>query len=217
MAEKATVQSSAAEFLPARLALPDLREAAAGCKGCDLYKNATQTVFGEGPAEARLLFVGEQPGDREDIEGRPFVGPAGKLFDRALVDAGIRRDEVYVTNAVKHFKWTPKGKRRIHQTPRASEMRACLPWLEAEIAVVQAELNVCLGATAVEAMLGSTVKVTKDRSRIIESSYGPCLITVHPSALLRVEEADERQEAYDLFVQDMRRVVEFVAALPGRR
>jgi uracil-DNA glycosylase family protein len=199
-----TSTTSAADFLPAERTLVALREAARGCRGCELYKNATQTVFGVGPADARLMLVGEQPGDREDVEGLPFVGPAGGVLDRALIDAGVDRDAVYLTNAVKHFRWAPKGKRRIHQTPRASEIRACQPWLEAEIDVVRPELIAALGAVAVTSLLGEGAKVTKDRGRIVESVYGPCLVTVHPSSILRVEDGDERQAAYALFVQDLK-------------
>src|SRR5687767_9526537 len=151
---------SAADFMPARLSYRSLKRAADGCRGCDLYKYATQTVFGEGPREAELLFVGEQPGDEEDIKGSPFVGPAGRLFDKALAEAAIDRDRVYVTNVVKHFKWIPKGKRRLHQKPRASEVEACLPWFAAEMDVVKPRILVCLGATAAQALLGKEFRVT---------------------------------------------------------
>ena len=201
---------TAEPFVPATTDLNLLREAAKGCEGCELFKAATQTVFGEGPPEAEMLMVGEQPGDVEDEEGRPFVGPAGRMLDRALEDLGIVRDKVYVTNAVKHFKWVPKGKRRIHQTPRASEMRACRPWLEAEVEALRPRLIVALGATAVGSLMGAGAKVMRDRGRIMESVYGPCLITVHPSSLLRVEGEDERRAAYGLFVQDLRKGVDFL-------
>ena len=200
------MQTMTAEpFVPKTTDLSELREAAKGCRGCDLYKNATQTVFGEGPRAAEMLLVGEQPGDVEDAEGHVFVGPAGRMLDRALEDLGIPRDKLYLTNAVKHFKWVPKGKRRIHQTPRASEMRACRPWLEAEIDALRPKLIVALGATALGSLMGDQAKVMRDRGRIMESVYGPCLITVHPSSLLRVEGEDERRAAYNLFLQDLRK------------
>lgn len=201
---------TAVPFLPSARSLPALREAAASCRGCDLYQAATQTVFGEGAVASEWLLVGEQPGDQEDRQGRPFVGPAGKMLDSALAEVGLDRSRIYVTNAVKHFKWTPRGKRRIHETPRAGEMRACLPWLEAEIETVKPRLIACLGATAVRALLGSTAKVLTDRGRVIESSYGPCLVTVHPSALLRVEDADDRRAAYEAFLADLRRGIDFL-------
>jgi DNA polymerase len=158
------------------------------------------------------MMVGEQPGDREDIEGHPFVGPAGGILDKALVDLGIAREKVYITNAVKHFKWAPKGKRRIHQTPRASELRACRPWLEAEIEAVSPRIIACLGATAVRSLLGPSVKVMADRGRIIESVYGVCLVTVHPSSLLRVETPEERRAAYKSFLEDLRRGLAFLGS-----
>ncbi len=185
--------------------------AAKDCRGCELYKSATQTVFGEGAKGAAIMLVGEQPGDHEDRAGVPFVGPAGGMLDRALFEAGIARDEAYVTNAVKHFKWTPRGKRRIHETPRVSEMRACLPWLEAEIEAVRPRLVIALGATAVSALLGTTAKVLRDRGRVIESSFGPCLVTVHPSSLLRAEDEEARRLAYELFVRDLKQGVAFLA------
>jgi len=203
---------------PARQAEPPstrdveaLKAAAASCTGCDLYLNATQTVFGEGPVRARLMLVGEQPGDHEDTEGRPFVGPAGAMLDRALALAGIARDKVYVTNAVKHFKWTPKGKRRIHETPRASEMRACRPWLEAEVDAVTPRLLVCLGSVAVASVLGSGYKVLSQRGQVFESALGPALITVHPSSILRVVDPDEKNAAFELFVLDLKRAASWVA------
>jgi DNA polymerase len=154
---------TAADYLPERLTLESLREATKVCHGCDLWKHATQTVFGEGPSDAQLMFVGEQPGDQEDKAGRPFVGPAGRIFDQALEQVGIDRSSVYVTNAVKHFKWQPRGKRRIHQKPNPAELAACRPWLDAELAVVQPRVLVCLGATAAQALLGRTFRVTKQR------------------------------------------------------
>jgi DNA polymerase len=201
---------TAAPFLPVDRSLESLREAAAGCQGCDLYKNATQTVFGLGPPRARVMLVGEQPGDREDREGLPFVGPAGRVLGKALDEVGLQRGRLYITNAVKHFKWTPNGSRRGHVAPNASEVHACLPWLEAETEAVQPDLIVCLGSTAVHALLGSGAKVMKDRGRIIETTHGPCLVTVHPSSLLRVEDRARRQEAYDRFLRDLRGGIKFL-------
>ena len=214
------VPVSAADFLPQDGSLSSLRSAAAGCQGCDLYKSATQAVFGEGSPEAAIMLVGEQPGDYEDRQGAPFVGPAGQLLDRALVDAGIERQATYVTNAVKHFKWVPRGKRRIHQKPRASEIRACKPWLMAEIAAVRPEIVVLLGATAVESIFGASMKVMQNRGRIVEAPEAPCLITVHPSSLLRVEDERARDAAYQIFVADLRQAAVFVKeanANPARR
>src|SRR5256714_15327713 len=186
--------SAALSLIPPRPTLPSLQRAAAGCKACDIWKTGTQTVFGEGPTYARIMLVGEQPGDREDRTGHPFVGPAGLLLDRALVEAGINRDEVYVTNAVKHFKWEPRGQRRIHKKPRASEIEACKPWLEAEIAVVKPELVVCLGATAAQALLGKGFSVLRQRGEVLQSAVAPrVMATVHPSSLLRATDDDERR------------------------
>src|SRR2546423_2607792 len=183
-----------APLIPPKPTLTLLRGAAAHCKACDLWKTGTQTVFGEGPSRAKILFVGEQPGDREDRAGHPFVGPAGMLLDWALVEAGIDRGEVYVTNAVKHFKWEPRGKRRIHKKPRASEIEACKPWLEAEIAVVKPELVVCLGATAAQALLGKGFSVLRQRGEVLQSAVAPrVMATVHPSSLLRATDDDERR------------------------
>jgi uracil-DNA glycosylase family protein len=195
---------------PATRDIEALEAAAASCTGCDLYLNATQTVFGEGPVGALLMMVGEQPGDQEDRQGRPFVGPAGGLLDRALAAAGITRNDVYMTNAVKHFKWTPKGKRRIHETPRASEMRACRPWLEAEVEAVAPRLLVCLGSVAVNSVLGSGYKVLTQRGQVFEGSLGPALITVHPSSILRVEDPDERDAAFELLVIDLKKALAWV-------
>jgi DNA polymerase len=195
---------TAADFLPESHDIETLAHAAEGCQGCDLYKNATQTVFGAGLPKARLMLVGEQPGDREDIEGEPFVGPAGGVLSRAMRDVGIERDFYYVTNVVKHFKWHPKGKRRIHDTPRANEIRACLPWLEAEIEAVGPELIVALGATAVTGLLGTSARVTTHRGKVMESTFGPCLVTTHPSSILRQQDDDEREAAYGLFVSDLK-------------
>jgi len=197
--------SSAAEHLPARLSLTSLREAAAGCRACPLWRSGTQTVFGEGRKAARLLLVGEQPGDREDLAGRPFVGPAGRLLDEALEDAGIERRDVYLTNAVKHFKWEPRGKRRIHQKPNAREIAACRPWLEAELEVVAPQVLVCLGATAARALLGPSVRVTKDRGRPLETELAAvAFATVHPSSILRAPDEQSRRRERALFVDDLR-------------
>jgi len=196
--------SSAAEFLPDKLTLKALTEASQGCRGCDLYKDATQTVFGQGRKSARLMLVGEAPGDREDREGEPFVGPAGRLLDRALEEVGIDRSEAYVTNAVKHFKWKPRGNRRLHQTPRAGEIEACKPWLQAEIQVVGPEAVLAMGATAARSLFGPKVKVTKDRGRPLESPLAPLTaVTVHPSAILRLRDHDEREAEFAGFVADL--------------
>ena len=196
---------SAAPFLPERLSLTSLREAAPRCRGCHLWKVGTQTVLGEGRARARLLLVGEQPGDKEDLAGRPFVGPAGRLLDEALGEAGIDRTDVYLTNAVKHFKWIARGKRRIHQKPSWSEIAACRPWLEAEVAVVKPAVLVCLGATAAQALLGRGVRVTRDRGRPLESTLAPlAFATVHPSSILRAPDDESRRRERALFVDDLR-------------
>jgi DNA polymerase len=196
---------SAADFLPSRLSLRALREAAAGCTACPLWRTGTQTVFGQGAARARLLLVGEQPGDKEDLAGEPFVGPAGRLLDEALAEAGIDRGEAYLTNVVKHFKWQPRGKRRIHQKPNWSEIAACRPWLEAELAVVKPHALVCLGATAAQALLGRQVRVTRDRGKPLESPLAPLAIaTVHPSSILRAPDQETRRREYASFVDDLR-------------
>jgi uracil-DNA glycosylase len=197
---------SAAPLVPPNPTLPKLREAAAGCKACDLWKTGTQTVFGEGRKAAEVMLVGEQPGDREDTEGRPFVGPAGRLLDEALDEAGIDRELAYVTNAVKHFKWTPRGKRRIHQKPNWSEIAACRPWLDAELAVVKPRVLVPMGATAAQALLGRQFRVTKDRGRPVDSDLAPVVIaTIHPSAILRAQDEDRDRE-YRGLVEDLRTV-----------
>jgi uracil-DNA glycosylase family protein len=201
---------SAADFLPTELSLPALREAAAGCKGCHLWQVGTQTVFGEGSESAEVMFVGEQPGDQEDREGRPFVGPAGRLFDQALETAGIDRSVTYVTNAVKHFKWRARGKRRIHQKPNWTEMTACRPWLEAEIAVVQPRVLVLLGATAAQSLLGREFRVTQNRGKLLESDLAEALTaTVHPSSILRGE-PEEREANLAAFVDDLRVVAKLL-------
>ena len=196
---------SAAPFVPNTTNVKKLSAAAHACTGCDLYKNATQVVFGEGPQRARVMFVGEQPGDQEDRAGAPFVGPAGALLDKALEDAGIARTEVYVTNAVKHFSWEPRGKRRIHKKPRASEIRACRPWLEAELRAIQPVVLVCLGASAAQAVLGPQFKLMQNRGRLLSSPLSERVIaTIHPSAVLRAPDSDGRRAAYDMLVTDLR-------------
>ena len=197
---------SAAPFVPPRLELPVLKAAAAACQGCDLYCHATQTVFGEGPDTAGVMFVGEQPGDKEDVAGQPFVGPAGQMFNQGLADAGIDRTEAYVTNAVKHFKFEQVGSRRIHAKPGAREMNACRPWLEAEIATVRPKLIVCLGATAAQTLMGPAFRITRDRGQLFtEQQWAPALIaTNHPSAILRTPDPADRAAAYQHFVADLR-------------
>jgi uracil-DNA glycosylase family protein len=197
---------TAAAFVPPSPSLSSLREAAAGCTACHLYELGTQTVFGEGRASADVMLVGEQPGDQEDVAGKPFVGPAGRLLDKALEEAGIDRDAVYVTNAVKHFKWTPSpnGKRRIHQKPDTREVRACHPWLEAEIAVLRPRLVVALGATAAQALLGKDFRVTKSRGEVFDLPPASRIVaTVHPSAILRSRTDEERALAFDGLVADL--------------
>jgi uracil-DNA glycosylase len=207
MSEQGELFGTAAVLVPERPTLSTLREAAAGCKACDLWKTGTQTVFGEGARKAEVMFVGEQPGNDEDLEGRPFVGPAGKLMDRAMEEAGIDRSLAYVTNVVKHFKWEPRGKRRIHQKPNWGEIAACRPWLDAELGVVKPRVIVCLGATAAQALLGRQFRVTKQRGVPVESDLAPTVIaTVHPSSILRADTEEDRRAAYDEFVTDLRKV-----------
>ncbi len=207
-----TEQRSAADFLPARRTLASLRKAAAGCRGCDLYEDATQTVFGEGSTHAALMLVGEQPGDSEDREGHPFVGPAGKLLDRALAEAGIARDDVYITNAVKHFKFEWRGKRRIHAKPKRIEVRACEPWLIAEIAQVRPRLVVALGATAAQALLGAQFRLTEHRGELLSSPHAPHVVaTVHPSSILRARDDETRHAEMARFVDDLRIVAAILA------
>jgi len=208
-------RDSTQRFLPRQLTISALRKAARGCTACHLYKIGTQIVFGEGPETAQLLLIGEQPGDVEDLTGRPFVGPAGKLLDRALIDAGVDRSRVYVTNLVKHFKWVQRGKRRIHKRPGSLEIAACRPWLEAEIAAVAPQVIVCLGATAAQALLGSGFRLTRERGRLIPSPLAPPVTaTVHPSALLRAPDAEQRRREYALFVKDLSFAA---AAIDGNR
>jgi uracil-DNA glycosylase family protein len=204
MAQQSLLDETAASLVPARPSLRKLREAAAGCKACPLWKTGTQTVFGEGSPKAEVMFVGEQPGDQEDKAGKPFVGPAGKLLDQALEQAGIDRSVAYVTNVVKHFKWQARGKRRIHQKPNWSEIAACRPWLEAELAVVKPRVLVCLGATAAQALLGRQFRVTRKRGEPVESELAPVVLaTVHPSSILRAEEED-RETELAAFVSDLK-------------
>jgi uracil-DNA glycosylase family protein len=206
-------KDSAARFIPDRPRLPGLRAAAAVCRACDLWKRGTQTVFGEGARKADLMLVGEQPGDSEDVTGRPFVGPAGRLLDKALERAGIDRAAVYVTNVVKHFKWEPRGKRRIHKKPNAGEVAACRPWLDAEIALVRPQAIVCLGATAAQARLGRQLKVTAHRGEPVDSSLAPLVMaTVHPSSLLRERDDETRHREFGRFVDDSRKVVRALRA-----
>jgi uracil-DNA glycosylase family protein len=182
-----------------------MREAAKDCEACHLYKRATQTVFGEGPKNATMMLVGEQPGDYEDVAGKPFVGPAGKIMDQALEEAGIDRSQVYVTNAVKHFKWEPRGKRRIHQKPNSREIAACRPWLEAELRIVKPKLVVAMGATAAQTIFGPDFRVTRERGKVLSSKLAPrVLATVHPSSLLRQPDEESRQREYKHFVSDLR-------------
>jgi DNA polymerase len=211
-AKAAETTGSAADFLPPRRTLPSLRRAAAGCRGCHLWKVGTQTVFGEGARAATLMFVGEQPGDQEDRAGHPFVGPSGRLLDAALDRAGLDRGEAYVTNAVKHFKWVPdgSGKRRIHKTPSSGEVRACHPWLENEIAVVQPRVIVALGATAAKALFGPTIRVTAQHGKVIRTPLAEAgFATVHPSSILRAP-SEVREEAERSFVQDLKKVARYL-------
>src|SRR6266436_4337111 len=196
---------------PDTSSLAEVRRAASDCTACHLYKRATQTVFGEGPKNASIMLVGEQPGDYEDVSGRPFVGPAGKIMDQALEEAGIDRSQVYVTNAVKHFKWEPRGKRRIHQKPNSREIGACRPWLEAELRLVKPKLLVCLGATAAQAIFGLSVRVTCKRGKVLSSKLAPrVLATVHPASLLRQPDEASRQREYKHFVSDLRAAIRAV-------
>jgi DNA polymerase len=200
------------ELLPADPSLPEVRDISKGCKACHLYLRGTQTVFGEGPPKADIMMVGEQPGDAEDLAGRPFVGPAGKLLDRALEDAGIDRALVYVTNVVKHFKWEPRGKRRIHARPNAGEIGACRPWLETEIALVRPRVLVCLGATAAQALLGRAFKVTQMRGQFVESPLAPLVTaTVHPSSILRAPDDESRSQELRELVADLKKVAKKLA------
>jgi uracil-DNA glycosylase family protein len=203
---------TAQAYVPAHPDLASLRRASADCRGCELFRAATQTVFGQGPTDASVVVVGEQPGDREDNEGAPFVGPAGQLLDEALEAAGLDRSTLYVTNAVKHFKWKAAGKRRLHQKPTAAESSACRPWLLAELAAIRPALVVCLGATAAQSLLGSSFRVTRQRGKVVSGPDGtPIMATVHPSSILRITDGRERAEAREQFVADLRVVAEWLA------
>jgi uracil-DNA glycosylase family protein len=226
--KNAGAERSAAPFVPRTTSIRALRAAAPGCRGCDLYKTATQVVFGAGPVKARVIMVGEQPGDQEDRQGVPFVGPAGAMLDKALEDAGIARSEVYLTNAVKHFKWEPRGKRRIHKKPRISEIKACRPWLEAELRAVKPRILVCLGATAAQSVMGSQFKLMQNRGKVLSPVPGPkgpglpgqglalpveqVVATIHPSAVLRAPDAEGRRAAYESLVADLRVVAKAIRA-----
>jgi uracil-DNA glycosylase family protein len=207
---KRTPSSSSPQLFPRAETLDELRARAKHCNACDLWKNATQTVFGEGAEHAKIIFVGEQPGDQEDLQGRPFVGPAGKLLDIALEEAGVDRQKTYITNAVKHFKWEPRGKRRMHKKPSGSEIAACRPWLDAEIAALQPEVIVCLGATAAQALLGRNFRVTRDRGRLTKSSLAPYVMaTVHPSSILRAPDEESRHMEMERFIDDLKKLAKF--------
>ena len=207
--KKSAAKKSAEEWHPAPVpetgSLTTLREAALRCTACPLYKNATQTVFGEGPKRAAIMLLGEQPGDQEDLSGKPFIGPAGQILNRALEEAGVDRNSVYVTNTVKHFKWEPRGKRRIHQKPSSRDIAACRPWLEAELRVVRPNVLVCLGSTGAQALFGSSFRVTRERGKLLESELARRVVaTVHPSSLLRQPDKESRAREYARFVQDLR-------------
>ena len=204
--------NDATPFLPERRTLSALREAAAGCRGCHLWRGATQTVFGEGRGRARVMFVGEQPGDKEDLAGQPFVGPAGKELDKGLEAAGIARDEAYVTNVVKHFKFEERGRRRIHQTPKRFEIDACRPWLDEELRVVEPEALVMLGATAAKALMGSSFRLTHHRGELLDSELAPIVTaTIHPSAILRQRDDESRRAEREAFAEDLRVVAKALA------
>jgi uracil-DNA glycosylase len=202
---------SAEPFVPRTTSVKVLRAASQKCRGCDLYQRATQAVFGVGPGGAHVMFVGEQPGDQEDLQGEPFVGPAGALLDKALADAGIPRDDVYLTNAVKHFSWEPRGKRRIHKKPRISEVKACRPWLDAELRAVKPELVVCLGAVAAQSVLGAQFKLMQNRGQVLASAVAPRVVaTIHPSAVLRAPDSEGRRAAYEMLVADLKVVAKVI-------
>ena len=204
---KRPLTRSAADFIPSKPTLPNLRKAAANCTGCDLYQRATQTVFGEGASHAKIIFVGEQPGDQEDLQGHPFVGPAGRLLDKALVEVGIARDEVYITNAVKHFKWEPQGKRRKHKRPSAGELAACRPWLASEINAIHPRILVCLGATAAQSVLGKVVRINEARGQFMNTPWAPATyVTIHPSSIFRHRERVQQEAEYRQFVEDLKHI-----------
>jgi uracil-DNA glycosylase family protein len=209
--KRKTEEGTAADLIPPNATLDQLRKIAAKCKACHLWRNATQTVFGEGPPHAKIMLVGEQPGDREDKLGHPFVGPAGAILDSALEKAGINRSNVYLTNVVKHFKWISRGKRRVHEKPRASEINACKPWLLVEIARIKPRVIVCLGATAAQALLGSDFRVSRQRGELVPSELAPnVLATVHPSSLLRIEDKEERHREIEHFVNDLKKAAQML-------
>jgi uracil-DNA glycosylase len=204
-------KSPAENLIPPRPTLSTLKEAAADCRACDLWKRGTQTVFGEGRRRSQVMFVGEQPGNEEDLAGKPFVGPAGRLFDTALAEAGIDRNQTYVTNVVKHFKWEPRGKRRIHKKPNAQEIAACRPWLQAEIDVIKPEVIVALGATAAQSLFGPQFRVTKQRGQFLESTLAPYVMaTVHPSSILRAPDEETRRLEHRLFVDDLKKLARVI-------
>jgi uracil-DNA glycosylase family protein len=199
--------TSAADFLPEHTTLPGMRDAVQDCRGCDLYRDTTQAVFGEGPDDAHVVMVGEQPGDKEDLAGRPFVGPAGGILDRAIEEAGLSRDDVYITNVVKHFSHVVRGKRRIHKKPNAEQIKACTPWLEAELARIGPEVLVLLGATAAQAILGRSFRVTQQRGEFVDSPLAPLVTaTIHPSSILRADTDEDRRVAFEGLVRDLRGV-----------
>ena len=207
-----TDDDTAARLVPSKPTLKKLQVAAAGCQACDLWKTGTQTVFGEGQQTSTVMFIGEQPGNSEDLEGRPFVGPAGGLLDKALAEAGIDRSKVYVTNVVKHFKWEPRGKRRIHKKPNAIEIRACRPWLEAEINVVRPRAIICLGSTAAQAVIGPKFKVSIQRGQFVDSPLAPFVTaTVHPSSILRAPTDEARRAETERFIDDLKRIRKAIA------
>jgi len=211
MPTRKTATNSAADLIPEQPTLPLLKKAAADCKACDLWKRGTQTVFGEGRPRAEIIFVGEQPGNEEDLTGKPFVGPAGRLLDAALEEAGIDRSQAYVTNVVKHFKWEPRGKRRIHKKPNAQEIAACRPWLQAEIALIKPKIVVVLGATAAQALLGAQFRVTRQRGEFIESTFAPYIMaTVHPSSILRAPDEETRRLEHRRFVEDLKKLSQII-------
>jgi uracil-DNA glycosylase family protein len=218
MGELSEYKRSAAEYLPARMTLPSLSAAAQECRGCDLYLHATQAVFGEGPASADIVFVGEQPGEEDDGKGRPFVGPAGRMFDRALQEAAIDRADVYVTNAVKHFKFEERGKRRLHQKPRLAEVHACQPWLEAEMAAIRPQILVALGATAAQSLFGNKYRLTKERGIFVAHKWARwATSTIHPSAILRAPDEEQRHAEFQGLVEDLKRVRHQAMLARGQR
>jgi uracil-DNA glycosylase family protein len=217
MARREDIADSAASLIPKRPSLTQLRKTAADCKACDLWERATQTVFGEGKRRARIVAVGEQPGNEEDLSGRPFVGPAGRLLDQALAEAGIPRDTIYVTNVVKHFKWEPRGKRRIHKKPNWAQIHACKPWLDAEIALLKPIIVLCLGATAAQALLGRQFKVSRQRGRFVNSALAPFVMaTIHPSSILRSPDNDTRRTEMRRFIEDLEKVRDALESVESR-